>query len=128
MEKAMKVTGLICATLIWVVCASAQGKKQDADLTASDGVKIKVSYYSAGKPGPGVLLMHQCNRDRTTWDGLATQMAQAGIHVVALDYRGYGESGGERILSLSAEKAAAERLKWPGDIDLAYQYLLTRPG
>jgi dienelactone hydrolase len=128
MQKAMKVTGLICATLIWAVCASAQMKKQDADLTASDGVKIKVTYFSAGKPGPGVLLMHQCNRDRTTWDGLATQMAAAGIHVVTLDYRGYGESGGERSLSLPPEKAAAEQTKWPGDIDLAYQYLLRQGG
>jgi hypothetical protein len=41
-------------------------KKQDADVTAADVVKIKVSYYPAGKPGPGVLLMHQCNHDRTT--------------------------------------------------------------
>jgi dienelactone hydrolase len=128
MQNTMKVTGLICATLIWAVCASAQVKKQDADLTAADGVKIKVTYFSAGKPGPGVLLMHQCNRDRTTWDGLAVQMAGAGIHVVTLDYRGYGESGGERFPSLPPEKAAAEQTKWPGDIDLAYQYLLSQAG
>jgi pimeloyl-ACP methyl ester carboxylesterase len=128
MGRRTKLGGLICAVVIWAACASAQVKKQDADLTAPDGVKIKVSYFSAGKPGPGVLLMHQCNRDRTSWDGLATQMAQAGIHVVALDYRGYGESGGERFLSLPPEKAAAEQLKWSGDIDLAYQYLLSQAG
>ncbi|SRR5713101_6899447 len=128
MLKSTKLTASVCAVLLWAGCVSAQVKKQDADLTAPDGVKIKVSYYSAGKPGPGVLLMHQCNRDRTSWDGLATQMAAAGIHVVTLDYRGYGESGGERFLSLPPEKAAAEQLKWPGDIDLAYQYLLGQAG
>ncbi len=33
------------------------------DLGSHDwpGVKLKVTYYSAGKPGPGVLLLHQCN-------------------------------------------------------------------
>jgi pimeloyl-ACP methyl ester carboxylesterase len=75
-----------------------------------------------------VLLMHQCNRDRTSWDVLATQMAEVGIHVVALDYRGYGESGGERFLSLPPDKRTAEVLKWPADIDLAYQYLLSQAG
>jgi dienelactone hydrolase len=128
MRKSMKLAGLICVVLVWAACASAEVKKQDADLAAADGVKIKVSYFSAGKPGPGVLLMHQCNRDRSTWDGLAAQMAAAGIHVVTLDYRGYGESGGERFLSLPPEKAAAEQLKWPGDIDLAYQYLRSQTG
>ena len=128
MGRIVKQVGLGCAALLFATCASAQVRKQDADLTAQDGVKIKVSYYSAGKPGPGVLLMHQCNRDRTSWDGLATQMAEAGIHVVALDYRGYGESGGERFLSLPPEKRTSEVLKWPADIDLVYQFLLSQPG
>src|SRR6266481_3849575 len=128
MERGKNLAGLGCAALLFAACASGQMKKQDADLTAQDGVKIKVSYYSAGKPGPGVLLMHQCNRDRTSWDVLATQMAEVGIHVVALDYRGYGESGGERFLSLPPDKRTAEVLKWPADIDLAYQYLLSQAG
>ena len=76
MKVTMKLAGLIWVVLVWVACASAQVKKQDADLAAADSVKIKVSYFSAGKPGPGVLLTHQCNRDRTSWDGLATQMAE----------------------------------------------------
>jgi len=128
MGRTVKLAGLGCAALLFSGCVSAQVKKQDADLNAPDGVKIKVSYYSAGKPGLGVLLMHQCNRDRTSWDGLATQMAEAGIHVVALDYRGYGESGAERFLSLSPEKRTSEVLKWPADIDVAYQFLLSQPG
>ena len=128
MQNSRKLAGLGCAVFFLAACASAQVKKQDAELTAPDGVKIKVSYYSAGKSGPGVLLMHQCNRDRTSWDGLAMQMAEAGIHVVALDYRGYGESGGERFLSLPPEKQTSEVLKWPADIDLVYQFLLSQPG
>jgi dienelactone hydrolase len=128
MRATTMLAGLGCAVFFLAACASAQVKKQDADLIAQDGVKIKVTYYSGGKPGPGVLLMHQCNRDRTSWDGLAMQMAEAGIHVVALDYRGYGESGGERFLSLPPEKQTSEVLKWPADIDLVYQFLLSQPG
>jgi len=128
MKERLKMVALAWAALLWVTTASAQVKKQDADLAAPDGVKLKVTYYSAGKPGPGVLLLHQCNRERKTWDPLATQLAQAGIHVLTLDYRGYGESSGERFLSLTPEQQAAARQKWPGDIDTAFKYLLDQTG
>jgi dienelactone hydrolase len=126
MQLTTKLAVMVEATLLWAACAGAQAAKRDADLPAADGLKLKVTYYSAGKPGPGVLLLHQCNRDRTAWDGLATQMAAAGINVVTLDYRGYGESGGERFVDLPPEKQNAELLKWPADIELAYQYLLSQ--
>jgi len=38
------------------------------DLTASDGTALKASYFAAAKPGPGVLLLHQSNRTRKSWD------------------------------------------------------------
>ncbi len=31
------------------------------DLTASDGTKLKATFFAAAKPGPGVLLLYQCN-------------------------------------------------------------------
>ena len=128
MKATLKMAALACALLLWVTTASAQVAKQDADLAAPDGVKLKVTYYSAGKPGPGVLLLHQCNRERKTWDPLATQLAQAGLHVLTLDLRGYAESGDERYLSLTPQQQAAAREKWPGDIDTAFQSLLDRAG
>ncbi|HEY6968559.1 MAG TPA: hypothetical protein VJA94_05120, partial [Candidatus Angelobacter sp.] len=49
--------------LVFFVVATLSAQKpvapQVTDLTASDGTKLKVSYFSAGKPGPGVLLLHQ---------------------------------------------------------------------
>src|SRR2546426_3277547 len=128
MKETLKIVALACAALLWVTTASAQVTKQDADLAAPDGLKLKVTYYSAGKSGPGVLLLHQCNRERKTWDPLATQLAAAGIHVLTLDYRGYGESGGERFLSLTPQQQAAAQQKWPGDIDTAFKYLLDQTG
>src|SRR5437879_10825379 len=128
MKETLKMVALACAALLWVTTASAQVTKQDADLAAPDGLKLKVTYYSAGKSGPGVLLLHQCNRERKTWDPLATQLAAAGIHVLTLDYRGYGASGGERFLSLTPQQQAAAQQKWPGDIDTAFKYLLDQTG
>lgn len=101
-----------------------------ADLMAADGVKLKVSYFSAEKPGPGVLLLHQCDHDRKIWDSLAQQLAAAGIHVVTMDLRGFGESGGapHNQGKTGPIEPPEEMQKWPGDIDLAFQYLKSQPG
>ena len=50
-----------------------------------------------GRSGPAMLLLHQCNMDRHAWDGLAKDLADAGVHVLTLDFRGFGESGGDRL-------------------------------
>jgi dienelactone hydrolase len=116
---------IVCLTLV----APAQGQKREVDLAAPDGMKLKATYYPAAKPGPGVLLLHQCNRDRTTWDLFARRLNERGIHVVTMDYRGYGESGGERFPGLPAqERNRLINEVWPGDIDAAFDFLLKQPG
>ena len=98
------------------------------DLTAADGVNIKATYF-AGKPGPGVLLLHQCNQARKAWDGLAAQLAAAGLNVLTMDYRGYGESGGKRFNDLTpAENSQMVNQIWPQDTSVAIRYLESQPG
>jgi len=63
----------------------AYAEQRVVDLTASDGTKLKATYFAAAKPGPGVLLLHQCNRQRKVWDGLAEQLSAAGINVLTFD-------------------------------------------
>jgi dienelactone hydrolase len=100
-----------------------------AVLAAPDGAKLAATYYSAGKPGPGILLCHQCNMDRKSWNGLAEKLARAGFHVLTIDYRGFGESAGARHNDLSnAERARLVTQVWPGDLDVAYKYLAAQPG
>jgi dienelactone hydrolase len=101
------------------------------DLTAADGTRLKASYFSAGKPGPGVLLLHQCDHERKIWDGLASQLAAAGINVLTFDLRGFGERGGEPHNPPKTPgpiESPEEMQKWPGDVDVAYQYLKSQPG
>lgn len=121
--------GFIALLAFTLAAASlAFATERDVDLTAADGVKLKASYYTAAKPGPGVLLLHQCNRDRKVWNGLATQLSGAGINVLALDMRGFGESGDTQRVKGTPEQIRAEEAKWPGDIDIAFQYLLSQSG
>ena len=96
------------------------------EVTAADGVKLAATYASPGKPGPGVLLLHMCNSDRSAWEGLAAKLAARGIHSLALDYRGYGDSGGARLEG--AEQRQVRTEKWPGDVDAAFELLRSRPG
>jgi dienelactone hydrolase len=98
------------------------------DLTAPDGTRLKASYFSSAKPGPGVLLLHQCNRDRKIWDDLARQLSSAGMNVLTMDLRGFGESGGTPQQKLPPQEAQAQAQKWPGDIDVAFRYLQSHPG
>jgi dienelactone hydrolase len=128
MKSALRIVVLICLAFLSLNSAKAEVLKRDADLSAPDGLKLKVTYFSTGKPGPGVLLLHQCNRERSTWDDLATRLSQAGINVLTMDYRGFGESGGDPLNSQTPEQQAATQQKWPGDIDVAFQYLLAQPG
>jgi len=106
----------------------AYAEQRVVDLTASDGTKLKATYFAAAKPGPGVLLLHQCNRQRKVWDGLAEQLSAAGINVLTFDYRGFGESGGKPEAQLTPREVGAQRAKWTGDIDVAFEYLISQPG
>ena len=110
--------------------AFAQGPPaaRDVTVTTADGTSLKATYYASATPGPAVLLLHMCNTTRTSWEPLAPQLAAAGIHALAVDYRGFGESGGDRFDAMAP--ADAQRMvteKWPGDIDSAYDFLLAQP-
>jgi dienelactone hydrolase len=121
---------LFFAVLIGVdVGAQQAGAPRVADLTAADGMNLKATYFAAGRPGPGVLLLHQCNRQRKVWDELAKQMAASGLNVLTVDFRGFGESGGTPLDKLTPEEATKVfEEKFPGDVDTAFQYLVAQPG
>ena len=89
------------------------------DLKSADGTLLKATYFSAAEPGPGVLLFHQSNRTRQSWEGVARQLTAAGINVLTVDSRGHGESDGN---AKDAEKW------WPEDLEPAFNYLVSQPG
>ncbi|HKE09158.1 MAG TPA: hypothetical protein VKB48_15120 [Candidatus Acidoferrum sp.] len=121
------------AILLLAVSTSATRAQQPpsqriVDLKASDGTLLKATYFPAVKPGPGVLLLHQVNRDRKSWDGVAAQLAAVGVHTLTLDMRGFGESGGASFGKLSSAEQDKIWKGFPEDIEVAYQYLTSQPG
>lgn len=121
----MKATAIVpCAVAALLLAATSGAQSQVIDLRASDGVVLKATYTSPGQPGPGMLLIHQCNMDRTSWTTIADELVDAGVHVLTLDLRGFGESGGE---GMSAGFPTLLQ-KSAGDADMAYEYLAAQPG
>jgi len=106
--KRQVMAALLCATFAAIACARSAAPARIVALKSTDGTGLEASYFAAPEPGPGVLLYHQSNRARDSWDGLGRRLAAAGIHVLAVDTRG--------------------RKCWPGDLDAAFQFLASQPG
>src|SRR3954451_11764065 len=90
---------LLCAGL----AASQVAAPKDVDITSPDGTKLRATYFAAGKPGPGVVLLHMCNTVRKSWEPVAIGLSKAGINALTIDNRGFGESGGPRFEGASPE-------------------------
>jgi dienelactone hydrolase len=124
---------LVFAALSVLCAANSRADEAPAPqmvtLKAVDGTQLKATYFGANQPGPGVLLLHQCNQQRKTWETLAKELSAIGIHVLTLDYRGYGESQGTPVEDMESADWKTKFLdKLPSDIDVALEYLESQPG
>lgn len=59
-------------------------------LKARDGVYIVADYYDQGDIA--VILLHQNGKDRHSWSALIPGLMDRGYSILALDFRGHGES------------------------------------
>lgn len=111
---------------------------EEVSLTAADGFQLKADYY-AGKSGrPGVILLHQCNDDRSMYEALGRRLSVAGIHVLALDFRGYGDSVTADVDIMAVRNSSDQqtymkyaepiRRHWASDVEIAADFLRVRTG
>ena len=119
----------LVVVLLSVGIANSQAPSaKEVDIIASAGVKLRATFFAAGKPGPGVLLLHMCNTTRKSWEPVAKKLSEKGINALTIDNRGFGESGGPRFDLSSPDVIKQLNEKWPGDFDAAYEFLLAQPG
>lgn len=108
--------------------AAAAGRA-DVRLTTSDGLSLTgfLSTSAAGPAGaPGVVLVHQFQRDDAQWGDLPETLAARGLRVLAFDLRGHGESdayAGASLTELLTDPEGA-----PRDVQAALAYLGTDGG
>ncbi|PYJ49120.1 MAG: hypothetical protein DME85_00820 [Verrucomicrobia bacterium] len=102
----------VASLTIGIVAAAEPAKTavRNVDVKSADGTILKGSFFAA-KPGPGVLLFHQTNRRRESWEDIARQLVAAGINVLTVD-----------------TDPKTRKQWWPGGLDAAFEYLISQPG
>jgi len=94
-------------------------------IDSSDGVKLVGSLYEASKPNsPALLLLHQWESDRHSFDEFATRMQAKGFAVLSIDGRGFGESTKKADgSSVTAGRTDADVKGMLGDVGAAFEFL-----
>jgi pimeloyl-ACP methyl ester carboxylesterase len=70
---------------------------QPVAFEATDGTPLSGLLF--GKGPTGVILAHMYPADQKSWFPLARKLAGEGYLALTFDFRGYGESGGEKVIS-----------------------------
>lgn len=74
------------------------------EIPVADGLILVGTYVGApGGPSPAVLFLHMYGMDRSTWSEFALQLQAAGIASLAVDLRGFGETGGTEDWALAID-------------------------
>jgi dienelactone hydrolase len=114
-----------------ITSTATAGHTTELTLTTEQGFDLKADYYKPERPGQrAVLLLHQCNINRTMYDDIGIDLSLRGIHALSLDFRGYGESIDEDTdIKKYGRNALRTYFKhWPGDVQLAYDFLRKKVG
>ena len=94
-------------------------------INSPDGVVIVGTFFESEKPNsPALLLLHQWESDRHSWDDLAKQLKGAGFNVLAIDGRGFGESTKKTDgTAVTAERTDGAVKAMLGDVGAAFEFL-----
>jgi pimeloyl-ACP methyl ester carboxylesterase len=82
------------AALLLAACGDGGAPGRVIRFRTEDGVSLAGELRGSGPTG--VVLAHMFPTDRTSWSDLATLLGERGYRSLAVDFRGYGDSGGER--------------------------------
>jgi pimeloyl-ACP methyl ester carboxylesterase len=91
---ALITTFLFCVGNLSV---SEAKEPQSVDFKATDGVPLRG--YLFGKGPTGVILAHMYPADQKSWFPFARRLAEKGYLAMTFDCRGYGESGGNKVIA-----------------------------
>jgi dienelactone hydrolase len=115
---------------------TASSQASDIILKTDQGFALKASFYQSNQTSDrAVLLLHQCNYNRTMYNDIGQQLSDKGIHALSLDFRGFGESSNDEFsvekvqaLPKEARNAAWQKMSkhWPSDVQLAYDHLKSK--
>ncbi len=133
---------ILCTSLsIASLFLSLSSFASEITLTTPDKFSLKADYYQAedskntkaqSNSKRGVLMLHQCNYNRTMYNTIGEQLAQRGIYALSLDFRGFGESISKEFNVKSIRQLpqnergqawSSMSSHWPSDVKIAFDYL-----
>jgi dienelactone hydrolase len=83
----------LAAIIILTPAAPQTATSRTVSMRTDDGVAVAGTFYEASRrPAPAVILLHMLTRSREDWDAVANRLADAGLHALAIDFRGHGGS------------------------------------
>ena len=89
--RVIKILSIFFLIALLALPAFSGGKK--SRFVTEDNVEIIGEMWLPEQPlSPGIILLHMLGRDRSTWYDFVEQLVDEGIAVVAIDFRGHGES------------------------------------
>ena len=105
--------------------AAASPAEQRVIIDSPDGVRLIGTFYVAERVNsPAVLLLHQWQSDRHSYDEFAKRLQAKGFAVLSIDGRGFGEStkavDGMTVPPDRSERSVRAML---GDVNAAFDYL-----
>jgi hypothetical protein len=77
---------------------------------------------ASGKHMPGVIVLHDCHSDRTKYTTLSTRIAEQGLHVLSLDFRGYGNSVDQGYSHLAVKRNATDIISYQTEVAVLMSY------
>jgi dienelactone hydrolase len=98
---------------------------QTVSINSPDGVVLVGTFLTANKPNsPALLLLHQWESDRHSWDDFARRLQDDGFNVLAIDGRGFGESIKRADGTSVAEgRTEADVKAMLGDVGASFDFL-----
>jgi dienelactone hydrolase len=125
--------------LAFTLIFSGTGFAEEITLNGADGFRLTADYYAGSDGGAGVILMHQCNGERSMYQEVGRLLSDQGLHVLAMDFRGYGDSAAEGVnveeirastsdFAEYREASAPIREHWVSDVNIATDFLRGKTG
>ncbi len=101
---------------------------QTVKFVSKGNVGIVGTFYGSAKAGsPAVLLLHQWQSNRKSYDGFAKHLQAKGFGVLAIDGRGFGDSTKTTDnKTVAAQRTVAAVGEMIADVDNAFNFLATQ--
>ncbi len=97
MSRRARTAAFLALPLLLTACAEEVGPATSAPavtFVTGDGITLRGHLFGSGQRW--VILSHMFPTDQTGWFPFAGELALRGYHVLTYDFRGYGESDGQK--------------------------------